>query len=74
MQLTRGETAYVVQEELIETGSIMDRELYTKCWVASMEGREQKTDAVVSMTRDGQTPTEALDNLIKAMNEAGIRT
>jgi hypothetical protein len=73
MQLTRGETAYVVQEELIETGSIMDPELYTKCWVASMEGREEKTDAVVSMTREGRTPTEALEYLMEAMKAAGIK-
>lgn len=74
MQLKRGETAYVIQESIIDASTYESPLLVTDHWSASMEGYEEKTDGIVSMSRPGNTPGKALENLLAAMKEAGIRT
>lgn len=73
MQLKRGETTMVVQERVLEMRSYSTPTVITVTWMATLEGYEQKTDALVSMNREGKSPGEALSKLLAAMAEAGIR-
>lgn len=68
------ETAIVIQENTVEVGGYADPLVVTAFWNANLEAYEEKTDAIVQMSRQGNTPSEALDTLLKAMKEAGMRT
>ena len=68
------ETAIVIQENTIEVGGYTNTMVMSAFWNANLEAYEDKTDAIVQMSRSGNTPTEALDNLLKAMKEAGMQT
>lgn len=73
MRLKTGETTLVVQERVIEMRTYGTPMTASVSWVANLEGYEQKTDAFVSMSREGKSPGEALSKLLAAMAEAGIR-
>lgn len=68
------EVAIVIQEDTIHVRTYAKPTEVTVTWFASLEAYEEKTDAIVQMSRSGNTPSEALDNLLKAMREAGMRT
>ena len=68
------ETAIVIQENTIEVGGYTNTMVMSAFWNANLEAYEEKTDAIVQMSRSGNTPSGALDNLLNAMKEAGMRT
>jgi len=68
------ETAIVIQEETTQIRSYGELFEVSNYWGANLEAYEEKTNAIVQMSRQGNSPTEALENLLKAMKEAGMRT